>query len=302
MKARDGIDLVMLAALWGAAFLFMRMGAAAFGPVALAAVRVTGAACFLVPLLVWRREVPALRAHWKPLLVVGVMNSALPFLLFSYAALAINAGLSSIFNATTPLWGAVIAWLWLKDRLSASRVLGLVIGFAGVAWLAWDKASLKPGDHGVSAASAIAACILAAFFYGLSASFTKRWLTGVPPMAVAAGSQLSATLVLAVPAVLFWPERTPAPADWAAAAMLAVLCTGVAYVLFFRLIANVGPANAITVTFMIPAFAVLWGALFLGEPITGAMVIGCAVILLGTSLATGVLKLPAAAKPQVARR
>lgn len=294
MKARDGIDLVMLAALWGAAFLFMRMGAAAFGPVALAAVRVTGAACFLLPLLVWRREVPALRAHWKPLMVVGVMNSALPFLLFSYAALAINAGLSSIFNATTPLWGALVAWLWLKDRLSASRVLGLVIGFAGVAWLAWDKASFKPGDHGVSAASAIGACMLAAFFYGLSASFTKRWLTGVPPMAVAAGSQFSATLVLALPAFFFWPAQTPSAPHWAAALMLAVLCTGVAYVLFFRLIANVGPANAITVTFLIPAFAVLWGALFLGEPITGAMVLGCAVILLGTSLATGVLKLPAA--------
>ncbi|MEF7613703.1 DMT family transporter [Aquincola sp. MAHUQ-54] len=292
MRPRDLLDLTMLAALWGAAFLFMRMGAAAFGPVALAAVRVGGAACFLLPLLAWRRELPALRAHWRPVLAVGVVNSALPFLLFSYAALAISAGLSSIFNATAPLWAALVARVWLKDKLPRSRVIGLAIGFAGVAWLAWDKASLKPGDHGVSPAAAIAACLLAAFFYGLGASCTKRWLTGVPLMPVAAGSQLGATLSLALPAALAWPAQPPAAGDWAAAAMLAVLCTGVAYLLFFRLIANVGPANAITVTFLIPAFAVLWGWMLLGEPLTGTMVAGCAVILLGTSLATGVLPRP----------
>lgn len=296
MKRRDLVDLVTLAALWGASFLFMRMGAAAFGPVALAAVRVTGASCFLLPLVLWHRETAALRTHWRPLLVVGAMNSAIPFLLFSYAALGINAGLSSIFNAMTPLWGGLVGWLWLKDRLSPPRVLGLVIGFAGVAWLAWDKASVKPGDHGVSPAMAIGACLLAAFCYGVAANMTKRWLGGVPSRAVAAGSQLSATLLLAVPAALAWPAQMPGAADWAAALLLALLCTGVAYVLFFRLIANVGPSNAITVTFLIPAFAVLWGAAFLGEPVTGAMVIGCGVILLGTGLATGLLKLPAAAR------
>lgn len=297
MRRSDLKDLVALAALWGASFLFMRMGAAAFGPVALAAVRVTGAACFLVPLVIWHGETAALRRHWRPLLVVGAMNSALPFLLFSYAALGINAGLSSIFNAMTPLWGGLVGWLWLKDRLSASRVLGLAIGFGGVAWLAWDKASIKPGDHGVSPAMAIGACLLAAFCYGLAANMTKRWLVGVPSRAVAAGSQLSATLLLAVPALVAWPAQMPGARDWAAALLLAVLCTGVAYVLFFRLIANVGPSNAITVTFLIPAFAVLWGWLFLDEPLTGAMGVGCAVILLGTGLATGVLRLPGPAKP-----
>jgi drug/metabolite transporter (DMT)-like permease len=297
MKPRDLADLTLLAALWGASFLFMRMGAGVFGPVALAAVRVTGAAAFLLPLLAWRGELGALRAHWKPLLVVGIGNSALPFLLFSYAALAITAGLSSIFNATTPLWGALIAWLWLKDRLTPARTLGLAIGFAGVLWLAWDKASIKPGEHGVSPAAAIAACIAAALCYGTSASFTKRHLTGVPPMVVAAGSQLSATLVLAVPGFLFWPAEAPGAGAWSAVIALAVLSTGVAYVLFFRLIANVGPANAIAVTFLIPVFAVLWGGVFLGEQVTGAMVAGCAVILLGTALATGVVK-GLAGKPQ----
>jgi drug/metabolite transporter (DMT)-like permease len=295
MKAADGLELVILAAIWGASFLFMRMGAGEFGPVALAFVRVAGAAAFLLPLLAWRGQLGALRAHWKPILLVGLTNSAIPFVCFGLAVLAITGGLSAIFNATTPLFGALIAWLWLKDRLSAMRMLGLGVGFAGVLWLAWDKASIKPGDHGVSSALAIAACLLATLLYGFSASFTKRYLQGVPPLALASGSQLSATLFLALPAMWLWPAQTPGATAWIAVALLALMCTGVAYVLYFRLIAHVGPSNAISVTYLVPAFAVLWGAVFLNETITGAMVIGCAIILLGTSLATGLLKLPRAA-------
>lgn len=294
MKSSDLSELVALAALWGASFLFMRMGASEFGPVALSAVRVAGATLFLLPLLLLRSQWPALRSHWRPIFVVGVLNSALPFLCFSYAALSISAGLSSIFNAATPLFGALIAWLWLNDRLTPSRVLGLAIGFAGVLWLAWDKASFKPGGSGW----AIVACLAGTLCYGIAASFTKKRLTGVAPLAVATGSQLAAALVLALPAALWWPAALPSQTAWLAAALLALACTGVAYVLFFRLIANVGPANAIAVTFLIPVFAVLWGWMFLGEGISAAMVLGCAVILVGTGLTTGVLRLPAkAVKP-----
>jgi drug/metabolite transporter (DMT)-like permease len=292
VKAADGAELVTLAAIWGASFLFMRMGAGEFGPVALAFVRVAGATAFLLPLLAWRGQLGALRSHWKPILLVGITNSAIPFVCFGLAVLAITGGLSAIFNATTPLFGALIAWLWLKDRLSASRAIGLGIGFAGVVWLAWDKASIKTGDAGVSSALAIAACLLATLLYGFSANFTKRYLQGVSSLALATGSQLSATLFLALPAIGLWPSRMPGAASWIAAALLALMCTGVAYVLYFRLIAHVGPSNAISVTFLVPAFAVLWGAVFLHEAITGAMVIGCAIILLGTSLATGLLKWP----------
>ncbi|WP_341890852.1 DMT family transporter [Variovorax sp. YR752] len=285
MKPADIGELVGLAAIWGASFLFMRLGAGEFGPVALAAVRVGGAALVLMPLLVWRDQFGDLRRHWRAIFIVGLSNSALPFLFFSYAALSISAGLSSIFNASTPLWGAVIAWLWLRDRPTAPRIAGLAIGFAGVLGLAWEKASFKPGGSGW----AIVACLAAALLYGLSASYTKKRLQGVPPMAVAAGSQLSAALALALPAVLWWPAELPSARAWTMVALLAVLCTGLAYLMYFRLIAHVGAANAIAVTFLIPAFAVLWGWLFLAEPLTGAMAAGCAVILLGTALATGVL-------------
>jgi drug/metabolite transporter (DMT)-like permease len=288
LKSSDLSELFMLAALWGASFLFMRMGAAEFGPVALAAVRVVGATLFLLPLLRARGQLGALREQWRPLMIVGILNSALPFLCYSYAALSISAGLSSIFNAATPLFGAVIAWWWLHDKLTPSRIAGLAIGFAGVLWLAWDKASFKPGGSGW----AIVACLAATLCYGISASYTKKKLTGVPPLAVATGSQLSASLALLPLAVVWWPSTMPSQTAWIAAGLLAVACTGIAYVLYFRLIAHVGPANAIAVTFLIPVFAVLWGWMFLGEGVTLPMVVGCGVILLGTGLTTGVLKLP----------
>ncbi len=288
MRARDIAELLTLAALWGASFLFMRMGAGEFGAVALAATRGAGAIVLLLPLLALQRQFGDLRAHWRPIFVLGITNSALPFLLYSYAALSINAGLSAIFNAASPLFAAVIAAFWLKDKLTPPRMLGLAIGFAGVVWLAWDKASFKPGGSGW----AVLACVAATLLYGFSANYTKRMLAGVPAMAVAAGSQLAAALVLAVPAALFWPATTPSASAWWAAGLLAVVCTGAAYVLYFRLIANIGPANAITVTFLIPVFAVAWGWLLLGETLTPAMGLGCAVIVLGTGLVTGVIRAP----------
>ena len=290
MKSQDLVELLALAALWGASFLFMRLGAADFGPVALAALRVGLAALVLLPLLWQRGQMAALRGHWRPIAVVGVINSALPFVLFGMAALAINAGLSSIFNATAPLWGALIAWAWLGERLSRVRVFGLALGFAGVLWLAWDKASFKPGEHGVSAGLAIAACLAATLFYGFGANYTKRRLGGVPPLAVATGSQLAAALVLALPAWWLWPAAPPSAIAWGSVIGLALPCTALAYLLYFRLIAHVGAARAITVTFLIPVFGLLWGAMFLGEALTLAMMLGCTVIVFGTALTTGVLR------------
>jgi drug/metabolite transporter (DMT)-like permease len=270
----------------------MRLAAPEFGPLALTALRVAGAALFLLPLLALRGGASALRTHWKPLTVVGLFNSALPFTLFTVAALAINAGLSAILNSTAPLWAAAIAALWLGERLTASRLAGLAIGFAGVLFLAWDKASFKPGDHGVSAGVAIAACLAATLCYGFAANYTKRALGGVSPLAVAAGSQAAAAVMLALPAAWAWPAMLPGAVAWSAVATLALLCTGVAYLMYFRLIARLGPSKAISVTFLIPVFGLLWGALFLSEALTLPMLGGCAVILVGTALATGVLALP----------
>lgn len=293
MKTSDAAELLLLAALWGASFLFMRIGAPEFGPAALAFVRVGLAGAVLLPLVALRGEGAGLGRHWRPLLVVGLFNSALPFLLFSVAALVLSAGLSGIFNATAPLWGAVVAWLWLKDRPTPARAAGLVIGFAGVLFLAWDKASFKPGEHGVSPALGMVACVTATLLYGFSANYTRRALAGVPPMVVAAGSQAWATVFTLPVALWWWPATTPGTQAWAAVAALAVACTALAYLLYFRLIAHVGPAQAIAVTYLIPVFAIGWGVLFLGEAVTAPMLLGGAIVLLGTALATGFIGGPA---------
>ncbi len=157
------------------------------------------------------------------------------------------------------------------------------------AGLAWSKAGFTANEHGISAALAIGACLLATASYGYGGNFTKKYLSGVSPLALATGSQLSAAIVLAVPAGLQRPATVPSATAWISLALLAVLCTGVAYILYFRLIARTGPTNAAAVTFLIPAFAAAFGWLFLGEAITPAMLIGGVVILAGTALAMGLL-------------
>ena len=288
---RWGKDFMLLAAIWGSSFLFMRIGTVEFGPLPPAAVRVAIAALFLLPLVWLRGLLPVLGKNWKRIFFIGLLNSGIPFACFSFALLSITTGLSAILNATVPMFGALVAWLWLKDKPTPSRMLGLLIGFAGVALLAWDKASFKPDASGVAPGWAVLACLLACICYAISASYTKRYLSGLPPLVTAAGSQMGATLGLALPALWLWPARMPGASAWLALLAVGVVCTGLAYILFFRLIENAGPQRALAVTFVVPVFAVLYGVLFLGEAITLWMVGCAAVIVCGTALSTGLLKL-----------
>lgn len=293
MTRRDHADLLLLGALWGASYLFMRMGAAEFGPAALVFVRVAGASALLLPLLAWRGQWPALWRHWRALVAVGLIGTALPFALITTAALALGAGLMSVFNATAPIWAALIAWGWLGERPGGARIAGLAIGLAGVVGLAWGEADFTRGAHGVSPALGAAACIAATVSYGLGANLSRRYLQQAPTLAVAAGSQTVAALAMALPALGAWPAVPPSPTAWFAAAALALACTALAYLLYFRLIARTGATNATSVTLLIPAFAIAWGWLFLGETPTAATALGCAVIVAGTALSTGLLSWPA---------
>ena len=216
------IDFVLLAAIWGASFMFMRIGARELGALPTAGVRVGIAALFLLPILLLRGHGTALRQHWKLTFVVGILNSAIPFACFSYALLTISTGLSSILNATVPLFGAVIAWLWLKDRPSGSRMVGLVVGFAGVALLAWDKASFQPDAAGNASGWAVLACLLATLCYGIAASFTKRYMSGLPSLVSATGSQLGAAVGLLPLAWWFWPDHAVSLNAWLAVVALGV--------------------------------------------------------------------------------
>lgn len=284
-------DFLLLAAIWGASFLFMRLAAIELGALPTAALRVGIASLFLLPLLVAKGHWPALRAHWKPVLFVGVLNSGLPFALYAFAVMHITTGFSSILNATVPLFGALVAWVWLGDKPGLSRTVGLAIGFGGVVLLAGGQASFKPNASGIAPAWAVLACLAATTCYALSASFTKKHIPSLPPLVTATGSQIGATLALALPALWFHPSHLPSASAWGALLALGVLCTGIAYILYFRLIDRAGPARALTVTFLIPVFAIAYGVLLLGEEVTSWMLVCGAVILAGTALSSGLVKL-----------
>ena len=289
---RNGLDFGVLTAIWGASFLFMQMAAPQFGVMPTAALRVAIASLVLLP-LVWHRGLLAtLCRHWRATFLVGVFNSGIPFALYAFALAHLSTGLTSILNATTPMFGALVAWIWLRDRPGASRVTGLVIGFIGVALLAGRGAGLRPEADLQIAVWAVLACLAACLCYGISASFTKRYLADTPSMVTATGSQLGATLALALPAWVAWPEQMPDLRAWGAMLVLGVACSGIAYLLFFRLIERTGAARALTVTFLIPVAAMTYGVVFLDEVLTVWMVMFGVIILLGTALSTGLITVP----------
>ena len=283
-------DYLVLGALWGSSFLFTRFSALEFGAMATAAGRVAIAAAFLLPIVIIKGLLPELQQHWKKIFVMGIFNSAIPFACFAFALLSITTGLSSILNATVPMFGALVAWVWLKDKPALPRIAGIVIGFAGIALLAWDKATFKPDASGAAPGWAVLACLVACLCYGIAASFAKKYMGGISPMVTAAGSQMGATLGLLAPAIWLWPASPPTTTAWLSLVVLGIACTGIAYILYFRLIEKAGPQRTLTVTFLIPVFAVFYGALFLGEVVTMWMLLCALVIVCGTALATGLVK------------
>jgi drug/metabolite transporter (DMT)-like permease len=216
----------------------------------------------------------------------------MPFFLLTWATLFLSAGIGGILNATAPIFAAVVAWAWLGEKLSISRIAGLLVGTIGVWLLVRDKIGASMGDTTLAVIAALGASLL----YGIGGNFTRRYASHVRPLAVATGSQVGAALVLLPIAIVTWPDTAISPRAWIAAVLMGLFSTALAYILYFRLIANVGPTKAITVTYLIPLFAMLLGAVVIDEPVTGAMIIGCAVILLGTALATGMLRLPVAGR------
>jgi drug/metabolite transporter (DMT)-like permease len=294
MRRSDLLSLVLVAAIWGASYLFIRVAAPEFGPLAMAGVRASLASLLMLPLLLWRRLGADLLRHWRGIALVGLTNVALPFVFFNFAALSIPAGLSSILSATTPLFAALIGALWLGEPLGRMRMAGMAIGFAGVFLLVADKLHLQ---HGMPATLLAAlACLGATLLYGFTGNFMRKHLSTAQPMTIAAGSQFFALAYLALPTALTWPAQQPSPHAWGALLALAALCTTFAYVLFYGLIARLGASRAMSALFLIPAFGVLWGSLFLHERFTLPMGLSCAVILFGCALTTGVLKLPFQAK------
>jgi drug/metabolite transporter (DMT)-like permease len=284
MARRDLLDLLVLGAIWGAAFLFIRVAVPEFGPVALVEVRVIIAAALLMGLVVIRGQLGAFRGRWGALTLIGALNTAVPFALFAYATQTVPAGFAAVLNSTTPLFGALLGGAFFGERLGFTRALGLGIGFAGVVVLVARDLALVGGPP------AIGAALLGALLYAISAHLTHRLLGGVPSLVIAAGSLVASAVMLAIPAALLWPAARPSPAAWGSTLALAVLATALGYILYFRLLERVGATRAISVTYLIPLFGMVWGATFLHERITLPMLLGCGLILFGVAVTTGALR------------
>jgi drug/metabolite transporter (DMT)-like permease len=291
MKTRDLLALLLLAAIWGASFLFLRVASPAVGALGVAACRVCGGALMLLPLVALRGEGAALRQHTPQLVGAALLSCILPFMGLGQASRSLPAGLLSILNATTPMWGALVGWLWAGERLTPMRAAGLALGFAGVALLAADSTQFSAqGAHG-----AVLLALGSTLTYAFAVHYNKRYLTGLSPLSNSAGTLAMAGLLLLLPALWMGPQPAQAAGHSAAwsdiprSALLAllaltVLCTGLAYLVFYRLIERIGASRALTVTFLIPVFGMLWGALFLGEHVSMTMVISTGVVLAGTWL------------------
>jgi drug/metabolite transporter (DMT)-like permease len=280
MSAADAARLLLLAAIWGGSFPFMRVAAPALGPAWTAELRVLLGGLALLGWLRFTGVEVGLRRHWRPYFVVGGVGIAAPFALYAFAAMHAPGGLLAIVNATAPIFGLAWGAAFRDERVTVPRAIGVAVGIAGVALIA------RPGGAGESPLLgwALAAALGACCFYGVVGVLVKRFAGEASPRAMAAGNQLAAAVVL-LPLLPLAPAPGE-PSALVAANMLALalLASGVAFVLYFRLIADLGAARALTVTYLIPAFGVLWGVLFLDEAVTPRMLLGGAIIVLGTVL------------------
>jgi drug/metabolite transporter (DMT)-like permease len=258
----------------------MRIVAPALGPMATADLRMLIAGVALVAWLRLTGYDPQWRRWGAHYLGVGMINTGLPFALYAFAALHISAGEMAVLNATSPMWGAMLSAAFLGERLSARRIAGLILGIAGVALIA------RPGGEGATLIAA-AAALLAAGCYGFAGVYLRRWASGAPARGMAAGTQLGAGLLMLPLVALFPPAQAPTALVAGSVLALGLVCGAVGYVLYFRLIADLGATSALTVTYLIPLFGMLWGALFLGEAVTLAMAGGAALVILGTLLVLG---------------
>lgn len=271
--------LIALGAIWGASFLFMKIAVPAMGPSVMMGGRITIAAITL-SIVAWfvKKSLPR-GPQWRPAILIGIFYTAIPLFMWGYAAQELSASLLSIINATAPLFGAALSLIRLREKTSARGLAGLALGFSGVAVLVSGEGF---GGGGTPVLS-IAAAFLASLLYGAVSIYSQR-VKVADPYSNVLGSLWVAAMLMA-PLMLLYPVReTPTFAAWSSVATLGILCTAIAYVVYFRLIAQIGAAPTLTVTYLIPLFGVLWGAVFLGERIGLHHAAGAAMILAGITL------------------
>jgi len=292
LRPSDLARLVALAAVWGASYLFMRHAVPYFGPVPMIELRVLFGGLLLLAYVMATRGTVGFAQHWPAYLFVGAIGLATPFVLIAEALTTIDASTAAILNALSPLFASVVAAVWIHERLTPAKLAGIALCIAGTGVLVgWTPKPMS--GHELLAASF---SVLATAIYGYTIVFTKVKLKTASPVGTSAGTLLMAAIVLA-PFLLVAPPAHPLPEipaiAWMSVAGLAIFSTAFAFILYYRLIADVGPVKAITVTLLVPIFGMIWGVLFLGEPVTPGRIAGCAIILCGCSLILGLVRLPA---------
>ena len=280
---RDYIELLILSAIWGSSFLFLRIASPEFGPIFLIELRVASGLLILMPICLLLGKFKELKQNWKIISIVGLANMAIPFCFFAYSALNMGAGALSIINATVPFFTALIAFILYQQKLSRIGLLGLLIGFSGVVALVFDPSE----SSGITSKLAIPSALFACVLYGLALNLVAQKLQGVSGISITAGGLLFSTLFLFPLAILERPEVVPLGSVWVSVLALGIVCTGFGYILFYRLIARIVSQQAIMTTYLIPIFSILWGNLFLAESITVFMVLGVILVLSGVGMTTG---------------
>jgi drug/metabolite transporter (DMT)-like permease len=281
----DLLRFLSLAAIWGSSYMFMRVVAPAFGPLPLVALRLAGAAAFFMPWTLSPSIRPLLRRNAGGLFLVGALNSAIPFSLLTFSMLRLQAGFAAILGATVPLFAVAIDALWWRHPLRRSRLFGLGLGFGGVVLLAWDHLDFRSGGSGW----AVLATLAAAACYASAAHFGKHYFAGKPALLPASGSMLAGAILVAPWGLMNWPSHVPPPADWLIVAVLAFVCTALAYLIYYHLIERISATALTGVTYVIPVFGLLWGAIFLHEQVTPRILLGMLVTLAGTAFTTGLV-------------
>lgn len=275
--------LTLLGAIWGASFIFIRMAVEPFGPIFMMAVRVLLATLVLFAYIGLTGAQIQFRSHWRKFLVLGALSSAIPFTLIAFAELTITGSMAAILNSTTPLFAAVVASVWLGDTLTPSKIAGAVMGIIGVSFIVGGSPVTIDSAFMLATLSSLGAALC----YAVGGVFAKKAFEGVDNLSMSVGQMIGATLLLIPVSVPFVPTHVPPTDAILAVVALAVIATAFAYRLYFYLLITAGPTKALTVTFLVPVFGVIWGAILLNEPISTGMFIGLALILLSVSLVTG---------------
>lgn len=282
----DYLVLILLSAIWGASFLFLRISSPVFGPFFLIEMRVASALLVLLPVCFALGKQHEILANWRPIFLLSLCNMTVPFCLLAYATLSIGAGFASIINATVPFFTAILAFTLWQQRLSLKAIVGMFIGFFGVVLLMLDYSGPVSSSASLLA---IGAGILGSLFYGLAINLMAQYLPAVSGVAVTTGSLVFSSLTLLPLALWQMPEDMPTGSIWLSVLSLGIICTGFAFVLFYRLISRIGSNLAVTNTFLIPLFSLFWANLFLAEEVTLFMLFACTLVLTGVGLTTGSL-------------